>query len=167
MADSEAVLTQEQIDAMLAGGTVEPSAQRSAAAEAPEETPVKLTPTTVDEVRANEAQLAAADVAGDAPAAAPANGATFDLSDRVARLEAAVSQGGGPGGQDMPAIMAQLQDLSAKVESLMTGMQGTVGYGARQTFVCRSCQNQGNVAAKLNCTSCGEENWWGWWPPQQ
>ncbi len=46
-------------------------------------------------------------------------------------------------------------------------LQGTVGYGAHESFICSSCQSRGNVAAKLNCTACGEDNWWGWWPPQQ
>ena len=57
MADSEGVLTQEQIDAMLAGGTVEPAAKQSVPAEAPagttEEPPVNLTPTNLEEIRAN------------------------------------------------------------------------------------------------------------------
>ena len=86
----------------------------------------------------------------------------MDLANRVASLEATVSQGAA----GIQGILAQLQELSSKVEGMMTGMQGTVGYSARQTFVCSSCQSQGHVAAKLNCTACGEDNWWGWWPPQ-
>ena len=52
MADSEQVLTQEQIDAMMAGGTVE----QSIPANPPEENPVAVTPTTIDAVRAQEAE---------------------------------------------------------------------------------------------------------------
>jgi len=166
MADSEGVLTQEQIDAMLSGGTVEPAAEQSAAAEATAEEPVvNITPTNLDEIRASGGPPAAAPppAPGPAPAApAPDNGAIVDLANRVAGLEATVSQGAA----GIQGILAQLQELSSKVEGMMTGMQGTVGYGARQTFVCSSCQNQGHVAAKLNCTACGEDNWWGWWPPQ-
>lgn len=180
MADSDGVLTQEQIDAMLSGGTIEPAAQKSVAAEATTEEPVvNLTPTNLEEIRANSSPPAAAAAAaaaaapppapGPAPAtaaptAAPAadNGAMVDLANRVASLEATVSQGAA----GIQGILAQLQELSSKVEGMMTGMQGTVGYSARQTFVCSSCQNQGHVAAKLNCTACGEDNWWGWWPPQ-
>ncbi len=58
MADSDQVLTQESIDTMLAGGTVE----QSFPAEARPESPVAVTPTTIDEVRARET---------DAPAPAP------------------------------------------------------------------------------------------------
>ena len=176
MADSDGVLTQEQIDAMLSGGTIKPAAEQSVAAEATTEEPVvNLTPTNLEEIRANGSPPAAAAAAaaaaapppipGPVPAtAAPAadNGAIVDLANRVASLEATVSQGAA----GIQGILAQLQELSSKVEGMMTGMQGTVGYSARQTFVCSSCQSQGHVAAKLNCTACGEDNWWGWWPPQ-
>lgn len=174
MADSDGVLTQEQIDAMLSGGTIKPAAEQSVAAEATAAEPVvNLTPTNLEEIRASGAPPAAAAAAaaapppipGPAPATtAPAtdNGAMVDLANRVASLEATVSQGAA----GIQGILAQLQELSSKVEGMMTGMQGTVGYSARQTFVCSSCQNQGHVAAKLNCTACGEDNWWGWWPPQ-
>ncbi len=135
-----------------------------------EEPIVNLTPTNLDEIRASgsppPAAAAAAAAAAVAPAPAADSGAITDLANRVASLEASVSQGGA-GAADVQGILAQLQELSSKVESMMAGMQGTVGYNARQTFVCSSCQNQGHVAAKLNCTVCGEDNWWGWWPPQQ
>ena len=174
MADSDGVLTQEQIDAMLSGGTIKPAVEQSVAAEAKSEEPVvNITPTNLEEIRASSCPPAAAAAAaapppipGPVPAtAAPAtdNGAMVDLANRVASLEATVSQGAA----GIQGILAQLQELSSKVEGMMTGMQGTVGYSARQTFVCSSCQNQAHVAAKLNCTACGEDNWWGWWPPQE
>lgn len=165
MADSEGVLSQEQIDAMLSGGATVEAAPAEAPAAAPvaaapieeEPPPVNLTPTNLDEIRAKGEAATASSAAN--------SGALIDLADRVARLEASAGQGGA-GAADTQGLLAQIQDLAAKVESIMTGMQGTVGYAAHQNFVCRSCQQQGNVAAKLNCTSCGEENMWGWWPPQ-
>ncbi len=131
-----------------------------------EEPIVNLTPTNLDEIRASGSPPPAAAAAAAAAAVAPApaadsgdSGAITDLANRVASLEASVRQGGA-GAADVQGILAQLQELSSKVESMMAGMQGTVGYNARQTFVCSSCQNQGHVAAKLNCTACGEDNWW-------
>ena len=172
MADSEQVLSQEQIDAMLGGGVVE-----QAVAEAPAEAPVSVAASNLEDVKAAKATAAAEEpaaappaplappTAGPPPAAAgPGTGALQEtieqLTQRVAYLES-ILQGGAP------ANGAQLQELGSKVDSILVSLQGTVGYGARQTFVCSSCQANGNVAAKLNCTSCGEENWWGWWPPQQ
>ncbi len=132
-----------------------------------EEPIVNLTPTNLDEIRASGSPPPAAAAAAAAAAADSGDSSAItDLANRVASLEASVSQGGA-GAADVQGILAQLQELSSKVESMMAGMQGTVGYNARQTFVCSSCQNQGHVAAKLNCTACGEDNWWGWWPPQQ
>ena len=194
MADSEQVLTQEQIDAMLAGGTVE----QSVPAEASVEAPVAVLSTTIEEVRAQEPEAppppipAPAAAPGPAPlpaaaapvappvaaAAAPVappvaaadsgalQGTIDQLSQRLAQLESSMQQSEQLR-SDFQAWVVQLQTITSTVESLMVSLQGTVGYGAHQNFVCSSCQSQGNVAAKLNCTACGEENMWGWWPPQQ
>jgi hypothetical protein len=158
MAERKDVLSQEQIDAMLSRRPV----VREMPAPFPAEPPrVNLTPTNLDKIRAREEAAAAAGAA--APTAD--NGALIDLAARVARLEASASQGG-TGAAGIQGLLAQIQELAGQVASMKAGMQGTVGYAARQNFVCRRCQQQGNVAAKLNCTSCGEENQWGWWPPQ-
>ena len=186
MADSEQVLTQEQIDAMLAGGTIEQSSpaeapvQQSVPVQAPEESPVTVTATTIDVVRAQEGEApapaplppAAPTVAPPAapPVAAAESGAlqgTIDqLTQRLAQLEASMQQSEQLRAE-FQAWVGHLQTITITVESLMASLQGTVGYGAHESFICSSCQSQGNVAAKLNCTACGEENWWGWWPPQQ
>ena len=178
MADSEQVLTQEQIDAMLAGGMIE----QSSPAEAPEESPVAVSATTIDAVRAQEVEApppppapAPVPAAPVAPAVAPPVAAadsgglqtTIDqLTQRLAQLESAMQQSEQLRAE-FQAWVGQLQTITSTVESLMASLQGTVGYGTHESFICSSCQSQGNVAAKLNCTACGEENWWGWWPPQQ
>ncbi len=180
MADSEQVLTQEQIDAMLAGGTVE----QSIPAEAPAESPVAVMLTTIDVVRAQEAAApppvpvpppAPAPLPPVAPTIAPPvaaadsgvlQGTIDQLSQRLAQLETSIQQTEQLR-LEFQAWVGQLQTITSTVESLMASLQGTVGYGAHQSFICSSCQSQGNVAAKLNCTACGEENMWGWWPPQQ
>ena len=176
MADSDQVLTQESIDTMLAGGTVE----QSFPAEAPPESPVNVTPTTIEEVRAREADPPSSALGSDSlPTAAPpavppvatANSETLQLtidqlSQRLAQLESSIQQTEQLR-SEFQAWVGQLQTTNSTVEILMASLQATVGYGAHESFICGSCQSQGNVAAKLNCTACGEENWWGWWPPQQ
>jgi hypothetical protein len=158
MVDSKRVLTQEQIDAMLAG---EAEGQSS-------EKPVNVTPTSMEEIRAR----------GIGRTASTSDSASLDsdespqtniaqLLERVGKLEAAMKQreAGPPG---LPELLEQLQALSGKVDSIIANLEGTVGFGARRTFVCKSCQSQGHVAARLHCTVCGGENWWGWWPqPRQ
>ncbi len=175
MADSEQVLTQDQLDTMLAGGTVE----QSFPAESPPESPVIVTPTTIDEVRARETDPPAPEPGPDyIPTAAPpvvppvaaadseaVQGAIDQLYQRLAQLESSIQQAEQLR-SEFQAWVGQLQTTTSTVEILMASLQGTVGYGAHESFVCSSCQSLGNVAAKLNCTACGEENWWGWWPPQ-
>ena len=116
-------------------------------------------------------KAAPAPAAAPAPVAAPANNAEIDkLAKRLAKLEAAVKAQSGPGAgqaqlqEDLRTLASQIQAVNQKVDSIITSLQGTVGFGARQTFVCKGCQSEGHVAARLNCTACGEENWWGWWP---
>ncbi len=170
MADSEKILAPEQVDAMLAGG----SRAQFVPAEAPEEVPISVSATTMEEIRAR-----AADSPPPAPDPAPADtpptgmsetdspqATIAQLSERLARLESAMQQAGHKQ-QQFQALVDQLQAVNGMVESLTNSLQNTVGFGAHQSFVCSSCQSQGNVAAKLNCTACGEESWWGWWPPQQ
>ncbi len=72
MADSEGVLSQEQIDAMLSGGTVEPAETQSMPAEAPDGEPVvNLTPNNLDEIRANGGPPSAPATPPPAPDPAP------------------------------------------------------------------------------------------------
>ena len=68
--------------------------------------------------------------------------------------------------QNLQEMVCQLQLVSEKVDSMNGGLQATVGFDAHQTFVCGSCSSRGHVATRLTCTSCGEENWWGWFPQQ-
>ena len=166
MADNDQALTQEQVDAMLAGA----GGAKSAPAEAPAETPVNVSPTTMEEIRSREPTSEAVAAPGGPPSEEAAQDVPqadiTQLSERVFQLEAAMQQTEQMR-QQFQTLVDQLQAINCRVEIMMESLQGTVGFGAHQSFVCRSCQSRGNVAAKLNCTECGEENMWGWWPPQQ
>src|SRR5918992_2248656 len=135
MVDSKRVLTQEQIDAMLAGEAGEQSPEK----------PVNVTPTSMKEIRARG-------IGGASLASNESLQATIaQLVERVSKLEAAMKQGeAGP--QGLPELMEQLQALSGKVDSIIANLEGTVGFGARRTFVCKNCQSKGHVAARLHCT---------------
>jgi hypothetical protein len=132
------------------------------AAEFPEEKPVNVTPTSIEEIRARKGRIASEPV----PEARSPKGSVDQLADRVSQLEEDVKRGQVTQ-QHLDELMVQVKDLSSKVNSLLICLQGTVGFDARHSFVCRNCQSKGQVAARLHCTSCGEENWWGWWPPQR
>jgi hypothetical protein len=36
-----------------------------------------------------------------------------------------------------------------------------------KNFVCSKCRSKGLVAIYVKCTSCGKENWMGWWPDEK
>lgn len=171
MAENDQLLSQEQVDAMLAAA----SAVKSAPAEAPAETPVSVSPTSMEEIRARGTAPTVPESTTPAsspiqPVAVPNEGTTQDpgpeLSERVRQLEAAMQQTEQMR-QQFQDLVDQLHTLNGTVQDMMESLQATVGFGAHQSFVCRSCQSQGNVAARLNCTACGEENMWGWWPAEQ
>ncbi len=144
MQEDDKVLSQSEIDAMLSGE----AAPASAVAEPP-------------------------------PAPAPAAEAPPPVEQAVETLPASPGPGAPPSGfspgggdtgqlqQQVQQLTAQLQDLAGKVDGIISGLQATVGFNAQGTFTCNSCSAHGLVAARLTCTSCGTEDWWGWFPPQQ
>ena len=170
MVDSEKILPQEHLDAMPAGG----SRAQFMPAEAPAEAPFNVSATTMEELRARAA-ASPPPMPTPAPADTPPTGTpemdspldtVAQLSGRLARLESAMQQTGQMQ-QQFQALVDQMQAVKGMVESLSNSLQNTVGFGAHQSILCRSCQSQGHVATRLHCTACGEENWWGWWPPQE
>ena len=132
-------------------------------AEFPEEKPVNVTPTSIEEIRARKGKV----TLEPAQEARPSRNSADELASRVSQLEEEEVRRGQVTQQRLDELMAQVKDLSARVNSLANSLQGTVGFGARHSFVCRNCQSKGQVAARLHCTSCGQENWWGWWPAQR
>ena len=104
-----------------------------------------------------------------AGAAAPAgDGAGLGaLTERLARLEAAVAKltkdGGAGGSQE---LAQQVQALTKRVNDIFQHLPNTLGYGVHETFQCPACSAKGTVAAHVMCTQCGGETAIGWWPPQ-
>ncbi len=68
--------------------------------------------------------------------------------------------------QDIQTLVGHIQAMNTKIETVVAGLGGTVGYAAHENFQCKQCQNKGLVAAELSCTSCGTKSWWGWFPPK-
>jgi len=68
--------------------------------------------------------------------------------------------------QDIQTLVGHIQAINTKIETVVAGLGGTVGYAAHENFQCKKCQNKGMVAAELSCTSCGTKSWWGWFPPK-
>ncbi len=173
------ILSQEQIDAILgeALGFTD-------SAPAPAPAPVKTSPAqppTAEPVPGPAPQQSAP-VRQAAPA--PPDDATqvmlTTLAKRVERVEAtlermaqldtvvsATSDSVTKLEHEFRAILRQLQAIGGQVEGIVGDLNSTLGYRAQETFACKSCQVQRQVAARIKCTDCGEESWWGWWPQRQ
>jgi hypothetical protein len=167
MPDDDKLLSQEQIDAMLSG--IGAATETASGPDAP----VKLKQTSMEEIRAKGGAPLLKKSKPIAPLDAPGGAALDEITQRLAQVEATLRNqpGNCPGHtqlqEELRLLASQVQAVNAKVDRIIASLQGTVGFGARTSFVCRSCQSKGHVAARLNCTSCGEENWWGWWPSGQ
>lgn len=166
MAESDQVLSQEEIDAMLNGGGGGSPAAVEAAPPAPPPPPPPV------------AQEAAPAPAAPAAAAGSGQDEVQALSQRIAGLEESVQRIGSQAGpesdqniqqlsQQVQQLYGDLQAINSKVDGVMETLQATVGFGVRSVFCCKSCEAQGHVATRLTCTSCGTEEWWGWFPPAE
>ena len=65
--------------------------------------------------------------------------------------------------QGYQAIVQHLNSMNTYIQNIRDEAEATPGHGLRKTFVCEQCAAKGSVAAKIQCTSCGDESWWGWW----
>jgi len=156
MPDSDQVLSQAEIDVMLNGG----GGDSPAAVEAPPACPPP--PVAQETVPAPLAPSSAAGLGQDD---------VQGLFQRIAALEESVqrlsSQAAPNLDQSFQQLFGDLQAINSKVDGVTETLQATVGFGVRSVFACKSCEAQGHVATRLTCTSCGTEEWWGWFPPAE
>jgi len=72
------------------------------------------------------------------------------LETRVNQLESQVDI--------LEAVMAGLYDMDERLD-------GTPALGLKHHFKC-DCGASGLVALHIQCTKCGKETWWGWFPKE-
>jgi hypothetical protein len=82
------------------------------------------------------------------------------LEERVKQLEAAL--------KNIPEATRTLKDRVDKISAAIKAVEGNKSdYGFLEAFRCNHCHSIGNVAVYVKCTSCGKENWMGWWPEKE
>jgi hypothetical protein len=90
------------------------------------------------------------------------------LDKRMSKLEVLVSQQKQSGGRNTTAQVSSLthevRSLKKDMDRLKTGLKSTPGYRLQKDFRCDSCGVHGAVATLHQCTSCGRQGWFGWWP---
>ena len=179
---ADKVLSQAEIDAMLGGGS--PAGKEASSEEAAQPT----VPAVIQEPPPQSAAAPPPPVAA-APQPPPAVVRSSELNaegtqlmldkmmerletvgaavERIGQLERAVIESNAAIRQirqDMQNMVNQVQLVSSKVDGILANLKATIGYRAQKTFTCSSCKTSGNVATRVRCTQCGQENWWGWWP---
>jgi hypothetical protein len=94
----------------------------------------------------------------------------LDLRARLSKLEVAVlsleNQAGNSNASSDAAksTMQQINNVARQIEAVTEGLRTTPDYNLGKIFSCASCNSNGTIAIKVMCTSCGKENWWGYWP---
>lgn len=57
-----------------------------------------------------------------------------------------------------------LHKVNKRVNSILTRLKETPGYGVRGNYTCNNCGSHGFMAIPMRCSSCGTQGWLGWWP---
>lgn len=65
----------------------------------------------------------------------------------------------------LQTALNQIHETSKKVDNSSRGLKRTWGYDLQQNYECERCGSQGMVVGLVKCSECGDEDWWGWWPP--
>lgn len=185
MTDSNEMLNQEAIDALVGKNVTKKAPAHGTIA--PARTQTVASPTVPDEPEVKMAAVPPPKQYKSAPKAADheeciaageiqAMGTQIsELLYRISKLEAAVAKQESSGGArandismvQMKAAVAQIRNIGSQVEVISEGLRGTAGYNINKTFKCGSCNTVGVVAIKVKCNQCGQENWWGWWPKKK
>jgi seryl-tRNA synthetase len=102
------------------------------------------------------------------------------LTRRIEKVEESIgkiveAEGNTSGSDDHIQILSEklssgtedLKRASRRIEEVVAGLKETPGYGIRSFFTCESCGSSSFIAIPVRCTECGNEGWWGWWPPEK
>ena len=63
-------------------------------------------------------------------------------------------------------LQNKLQNATEEISRARNKLNGTWGYDIQNSFECQSCGARGHVVGLVKCSECGDEDWWGWWPPE-
>jgi hypothetical protein len=167
-------LSQSEIDSLISGYTTKDLGPKElAVAEKGDEGPLPNVKKVSLQDIGDRFTSPSQGVSGDALAAI--NLKLAEMSDRLGQLELKVakiaSQSDNPvakgnyaSASDLKQVVAQVQSLSDELGGIVPKLKGTLGYDAYHTFKCDNCGSTGTVATVFKCTSCGTQNWRGWFP---
>ena len=67
--------------------------------------------------------------------------------------------------QQLESRVEVLETIVAELYDMENRLDGTPALGLKQRFKC-DCGASGFVALHIQCTKCGKETWWGWFPKE-
>ena len=168
------VMSQADIDALIAGQTAEGADDAPAADDEP--SVAAEDPGTPEEQPAEDEQSAVRSWSASATTETDKLNTRIDeVEARLEAIEAVPAAAAGSTVDDgaIPELRAALaqanatvQRLSAAVDQLTLQSQASLGFDAQHTFDCPSCGSHGTIAVPVSCTNCGHEAEWGFWPGQ-
>lgn len=65
----------------------------------------------------------------------------------------------------LEAQVELLKTMKSSVQAMKARLEDTPALGLKQRFQC-ACGAAGFVALRIQCTKCGRETYWGWWPKE-
>ena len=96
-----------------------------------------------------------------------------DLQVRLTKLEAQMSSLDNQDNHfekvytsEFKLIIQQVNTINKQIEHLSESLRSTPDFKLGKIFNC-SCGSTGTVALNIKCTTCGKENWWGYWPQKK
>ena len=109
---------------------------------------------TLSQPRASKFKSAAKSTSLSSP---PELGDKAPVLPRVESLESKLQQLG--------SRVEALEGLVKRVDDVEARLDGTPALGLKRRFKC-SCGASGFVALSVECTKCGKQSYWGWWPEE-
>lgn len=167
MSESTRMLTQEEIDAMVAEGVakkptlphvnkshdaVSPKAEATHNPSSPKAPPVEATPAVSQSTISSTVQRRELETSAGARETSSVDARIAELSSRIAELETS---------------MRGIEDIRSELRLIAEALKNTPGYNIHNTFNCSHCGSDGVIAVKVWCTKCGQSHWLGWWPEDE
>ncbi len=85
------------------------------------------------------------------------------LEQELAKVDATVKNLAG----QVQGSLKQMQKVVNQLNKTTKGLKDTWGYDLHKNFECEKCGSEGYVLGLVKCSDCGDEDWWGWWPPEE
>ncbi len=176
--DDEKVLSQADVDALVALVPTAPRAAAVSAAEPPQAVETAFSaqeePVAVD-ISDNEAgsspapsseeiqniQKSLADMAVQIIKLNESMHRIDTLEERTGKLAKSVNQPS----VNVQSIESRVDDLQTQIQTLFQTVNNK--RELKEEFQCSHCKSKATVAFYTKCTTCGHEKWFGWWPAKK